>query len=324
MIKKFIISTLYLTFCLIGFSLNAEEILPELKPTAMVDDTVVTFGDLFTDLKEKHDIVVANAPEPGKKIIISARHILKLSRDHNVRWRNSSAVKNVSITRLSTVITVAELSGLISDELKNLYQSEQNFDIRYYNRNVKIHLPSGYDVQDLSIKNIALDKKSDKFSAIIGAPTGFGSETLITVNGRTLKVAQVPTLIKTIRKGEVIQASHIEWISIPEAQVSRNMILDMDRLVGMTPRTQIKEGATIRLSEVNRPILVKRGSLVQISFNTSRISLSTIGKAIDNGGKGDVIKVKNNSSDKIITAVVLGENQVQVSAGIGNFVLLNN
>ena len=306
-----------------SFLANAQAILPELKPTAIIDDSVVTLGDLFTDLKEKQDIVVANAPEPGQKILISARHVLKVTRQNNVRWRNSVGVKNITVSRMSTIVSIPELKDKLTAELKNLSYTEKNLDLRFYNKNGKIHLPNGYDVADLTVRNISLDKKSDKFSALIGAPTGGGGETLHTVNGRILRVTMVPTLSKTIRSGEVIKSTDITWTSLPDQQVSRNMIRSQDKLIGMTPRSQIKEGNPIRLNEIDRPVLIKRGSLVKVHFSSAKINLSTLGKAMEKGGLGDVIQVKNNTSNKLISAIVLGPNQVQVNTDASKLVLLN-
>lgn len=316
-------ASLLIVFMCHSFLANAQAILPELKPTAIIDDSVVTLGDLFTDLKEKQDIVVANAPEPGQKILISARHVLKVTRQNNVRWRNSVGVKNITVSRMSTIVSIPELKDKLTAELKNLSYTEKNLDLRFYNKNGKIHLPNGYDVADLTVRNISLDKKSDKFSALIGAPTGGGGETLHTVNGRILRVTMVPTLSKTIRSGEVIKSTDITWTSLPDQQVSRNMIRSQDKLIGMTPRSQIKEGNPIRLNEIDRPVLIKRGSLVKVHFSSAKINLSTLGKAMEKGGLGDVIQVKNNTSNKLISAIVLGPNQVQVNTDASKLVLLN-
>lgn len=321
---KYIYSSI--AFALLAFStmsVMAQENLPELKSSAMVDDSVIMLSDLFIDLDESQDIVIGNAPEPGKKIQVSARHLLKVTRANNIRWRNSAGIKNVMISRVSNVVSYSDLRDDLAAELKNLYHTDQNLDVRFYNRNGKIHLPNGFDAADINIKNISLDKRSDKFSALIGAPTGDGREVLHTVNGRTIRVIMVPSLARTIRSGDVISASDIKWISLPDSQVSRNIIRASDKLIGMTPRNQIKEGVAVRLTDVNRPVLVKRGSLVKINFTTAKINLTTIGKAIENGGQGDVIQVKNNASSKIISAIVLGPNQVEVHADASSLVLLN-
>lgn len=319
---KILFKTIVISAAFIS-NVMAQDILPELKPEALVNDTVITLGDLFRDLDEKSDLVIASAPEPGKRVLIPARQVLAVTRANDIRWNNSAAVKNVIVKRMSTILTVHDLKDILVNAIQDQYLGFQEFDVRFYNQNTKIHVPNGYDVSDLEIKDLVLDSKNSKFTAMIAAPTGAGTETLYKINGRTMKVALIPTLGTTLRKGSIINASNINWVSVPESQVGRNIIRNEDQLVGMTPRTQIREGAPIRLSEVNRPTLVKRGALVKINFNTNKISLSTIGKAVQDGGKGDVIQVKNPSSNKIITAVVLGENQVQVGNDLGSLVLLN-
>lgn len=323
MIKYMHNSIILIILAFTSISAKAQENLPELRHSAMVDDSVIMLSDLFNDLDEEQNIVIGNSPAPGKKIQISARQILKVTRANNIRWRNSAGIKNVMISRVSHVVNYSDLSPILAAELKNLYHTDQKLDVRFYNRKGQIHLPNGFDAGDIDIKNISLDKRSDKFSALIGAPTGDGGEVLYTVNGRTIRVTMVPSLVRTIRSGDIITASDINWISLPDNQVSRNIIRASDKLIGMTPRNQIKEGVAVRLTDVNRPMLVKRGSLVKINFNTSKISLTTIGKAVENGGKGDVIQVKNNASNKIISAIVLGPNQVEVHADVSSLVLLN-
>lgn len=323
MIKKLYITLSFVLLSFLGTIAYAQDVLPELKPSVTVDDNVITLNDLFSDLTEKQSIVIATAPEPGKRVLVSARHILKLTRANNVRWRNSAGVTNVIVTRMSTVVGYKDLADALTAELKNLNHSNRNLEIRFYNRNGKIHLPKGFDAADISIKNITVDRGNDKFSALVAAPTGSGAEVLHTINGRIISVTMVPALARTIRNGDVIKASDIKWVSLADNQVSRNIIRTSDQLIGMTPRNQIKEGNTVRLSDVDRPVLIKRGALVKINFNTSKISLSTIGKAVEKGGKGDVIQVKNNASQKIISAIVLGPNLVEVRADVSSLVLLN-
>ncbi len=175
----------------------------------------------------------------------------------------------------------------------------------------------------MTIQKISLDKKSDKFSALISAPIGSDIETQHIINGRILRVTMVPSLSHTIRSGETIKASDIKWISLADNMVSRDTITHKDKLIGMTPRNQLKAEAPVRLSDIRRPILVKRGSLVQINFSTAKINLTTIGKAVEDGGQGDVIQVVNNSSKITISATVLGLNQVEVSTPNNNLVLMN-
>ena len=167
MIKKLYITLSFVLLSFLGTIAYAQDVLPELKPSVTVDDNVITLNDLFSDLTEKQSIVIATAPEPGKRVLVSARHILKLTRANNVRWRNSAGVTNVIVTRMSTVVGYKDLADALTAELKNLNHSNRNLEIRFYNRNGKIHLPKGFDAADISIKNITVDRGNDKFSALV-------------------------------------------------------------------------------------------------------------------------------------------------------------
>jgi flagella basal body P-ring formation protein FlgA len=58
---------------------------------------------------------------------------------------------------------------------------------------------------------------------------------------------------------------------------------------------------------------VTKGNLVTIEMRNAGMSLSTQGKALEEGSLGDVIRVTNISSNKIIEAKVNGTNRVDVT-----------
>jgi flagellar basal body P-ring formation protein FlgA len=161
------------------------------------------------------------------------------------------------------------------------------------------------------------------FLSAIAVPDGSGNETLQTVTGRAIRVSTIPSLSRTIRNGDVIKESDIKWLTVPAAQVGNNMIRSKDQLIDMTPRNQINAESPIRLSDIQRPILVKRGNLVKINFSSDKLSLTTMGKAMESGGIGDVIRVINTTSNKTISAIISGPDQVEVSLGSNNLIVLN-
>ena len=58
-------------------------------------------------------------------------------------------------------------------------------------------------------------------------------------------------------------------------------------------------------------LLVKRGQEVVLLANTSSLSVRMSGKALADGAKGDLIKVRNTSSQRIVEGIVL-ENGIVV------------
>ena len=83
--------------------------------------------------------------------------------------------------------------------------------------------------------------------------------------------------------------------------------------VARTTLIAIEQGQRrVRMNELQRPIMVQRNSLVTISLRTPYMSLTTQGRAIEDGGKGDVIHVTNLQSKRTFEAVVDGPNSVVV------------
>ncbi|MNF12653.1 flagellar basal body P-ring biosynthesis protein FlgA [compost metagenome] len=56
-----------------------------------------------------------------------------------------------------------------------------------------------------------------------------------------------------------------------------------------------------------------KGSLVTITLATENLTLSVQGKALQDGGRGDVIRVVNTQSNRILEATVAGPSIVAVA-----------
>lgn len=65
-------------------------------------------------------------------------------------------------------------------------------------------------------------------------------------------------------------------------------------------------------SELANPPRIKKGSTVMISTNINGIVVSAQGEAMQDGKAGDTIKVRNIASKKIVSAIVINSEQVEV------------
>ena len=55
--------------------------------------------------------------------------------------------------------------------------------------------------------------------------------------------------------------------------------------------------------------------MITMMFQSPLMTLTDIGRAIEGGGRGDVIQVMNLQSKKVVFATVTGPNQAQVALG---------
>jgi flagella basal body P-ring formation protein FlgA len=68
----------------------------------------------------------------------------------------------------------------------------------------------------------------------------------------------------------------------------------------------------ILFSDVISPLLIKKNDKVNIHYHKNGISIETIGIALEDAGAGDMVKVKNIDSNKVVVAKVKSAGVVEV------------
>jgi flagella basal body P-ring formation protein FlgA len=135
------------------------------------------------------------------------------------------------------------------------------------------------------------------------------------VQGRVFAASPVPVLRHAVSAGEVIRKDDLEIVYRRDDQLAPDTVTDPKRLVGTSPRSRLRLGEPIRSSDTRLPILVTRNSQIIIKLDAGAMQLTAQGRAIDEGAKGDVIRVLNLQSNKTIEATVAGPDLATVNLG---------
>lgn len=121
----------------------------------------------------------------------------------------------------------------------------------------------------------------------------------------------VPT--RNIARGDIIADSDLSYDTVPASHAFGGAATAIDQLAGKQARRFLRVGQPVRGSDVRAPILVTKGSTVTMTFSAPGISLTAVGKAMSEGGMGEMVTVLNPVSYRQITATVTGPGTV--SAG---------
>ncbi len=132
------------------------------------------------------------------------------------------------------------------------------------------------------------------------------------LNGRFAAVVSVPVLNRRLTGNDVISDIDIAWQDVPENRLRRDTIMDESRLIGKAPRRVISQNRPIREHEVEQPVAVERGKLVQVHFNHGGVHIRTMAEANEDGSVGDIIRVRNVDSGNILQARVLSASDTEV------------
>lgn len=122
----------------------------------------------------------------------------------------------------------------------------------------------------------------------------------------------IPVLKQPLARGETITRQAIEFIPEPQ-RLGGNVVTIVERVVGMAAKRALRAGEALRQSDLERPVLVRKGSLVSMETRRGPLSVTTVGKALANGAMGDIIPLANARSKRTIEARVIGPDRVSAT-----------
>lgn len=127
--------------------------------------------------------------------------------------------------------------------------------------------------------------------------------------------ADVPVVVakEYILKGEVFTENNIEEVFLPHTTYRKGMVESIHEILGKEARRNISNKEYMNHKMATPPVLVRKGSVINIIYKSKGLNLRTIGVSTENGRLGDSIKVLNKASNKAVWGKVLKENEVEVN-----------
>ena len=281
-----------------------------LRESVSVKSKLVRLNDLFSGTGEKADIAVAYAPVPGKRAIFDSRWLYRVARAYGLNWRPLGFQDQIVIMRESQVITREEIEDHIRAALIDR-GADPNTKVELSNRMMRLYVASDV-AASVGVEDVSYEPRTGRFTAILVAPAGDPGATRTRVTGRLHRETDVPVPAKRILANEVITERDIKWVKVRQNRLPRGVIVDINELIGKSPKRWLRAGIPVRAANVQPPILVPKGSLVTIYLKVPRMMLTAQGKALENGSDGDVIRINNTQSNKVIEAEVTGVAKVAV------------
>ena len=281
-----------------------------LRESVSVKSKLVRLNDLFSGTGEKADIAVAYAPVPGKRAIFDSRWLYRVARAYGLNWRPLGLQDQIVIERESQVITREEIEDHIRAALIDR-GADPNTKVELSNRMMRLYVASDA-AASVGVEDVSYEPRTGRFTAILISPAGDPGATRTRVTGRLHRETDVPVPAKRILANEVITERDIKWVKVRQNRLPRGVIVDINELIGKSPKRWLRAGIPVRAANVQPPILVPKGSLVTIYLKAPRMMLTAQGKALENGSDGDVIRINNTQSNKVIEAEVTGVAKVAV------------
>lgn len=286
-----------------------------LKTDSTVSGSTITLADVFDGAPEdKAAKVLGLAPQPGEQLVIPSRTLLRVAMALGLPWRPSAPEDSVTVTRSASIITPDMIRASIKkavDEAAAQKNMDGHYDFTVKTAIDKIVLPPE-SAADIMVTDVVLKPENNSFAVTLVAPAQGKPLKTVHVNGVLQRLTSVPVLKETLQAGALIGARDLEIVDIADAGLPRDAILRQEDLIGMTPRRMVAAGKPVRTGEIESPRMVTRGDTVTMIFQGGGLQLTTQGKALEHGAKGDQVHVVNASSNKTIAGIVTANREVTI------------
>jgi flagella basal body P-ring formation protein FlgA len=126
-------------------------------------------------------------------------------------------------------------------------------------------------------------------------------------------MADVVTVIRPMGKHAYIQLADLAVERRDLSDLSSDTVCRIEDALGNRTTRMIYPDTVLQSSMFASPPLVRRGDIVKIVANSGPMVITATGVVKQQGGKGEMVRVVNTDSNRIITARVTGPGAVEVN-----------
>lgn len=253
-------------------------------------------------------IMVAVSPKPGEVLSLRGEDILSSMKREGVKLDQVaySLPSEVKVSRAYREIPLAEIERAVDSMLKSSGRDIQvkNFE---YAKPFKV-APHAAQIQAIAIKPIQPGQVGIDLQSTDGSNDARFQLRAMVDEWKLIAIAG-----RSVSKGSAFTGADIEMRNFNTALIGRDVLESPSDVIGAVASREIGAGEPLRKSMLTVPPTIASGSKVIILFKSGFLEASASGTALENGMKGQAIRVKNDNSQKIVTGVVSEAGLVNVS-----------
>lgn len=287
-----------------------------LKQKAEVSGEYIRLGDLFSGLDAAADQTpAAPAPALGKDAILTAEWLKQLAKKHGIDWTPSSDQSTATVHRAADKIGEDEVKAALTAALREKGLPE-TADLLIQKGDLPLLVPARSDWR--------LEPARAEYNA---QRQTFEVETDLTVNreklsspvfsGKVRLFVTVPVARRDMKAGQIVTRDDIAVNRVAQDGRRRIDPANIDDLIGKEIKRTVRAGQNITANDVQTQVMVAKGKVVTLNFSKGNIMLSAKGKALENGGLGDSVRVMNLQSKSVVQGTVTGPETVLIPAAGG-------
>jgi len=202
----------------------------------------------------------------------------------------------------------SQLTQLLTQEIA---QWQRQSALKSVEHNIKVRVPSGAGKLKLCPEPLQIDAGTGLVFGNVQRKVVCASKSWsLFVRAKVKVTARLPVANRSMKRGEFIGVQDIEWQPIVLGASDRDLITRTDDIIGRQVSRKLRRHRAIQLHHLSAPQWVNIGDKVIIEARSQGFYANMAGEALESGGEGEAIRVKNLSSGKVITAFPTAKGRV--------------
>ena len=199
--------------------------------------------------------------------------------------------------------------AIVAKMMADFQLDESMFEIEMLSHQLKT---LDVDIQQLQFKSLSQKDPIGLYTLLVD----------IEVEGKTVESSQVRTRIKKfqevmvaadkLRRHDIISEKRIEFSRMEVTHIISQPLTALSQTEGYRVRSSISLGDVITKNDLELIPDIEVGDIATIVYSEGIFKVTAEGVAMQAGNAGEYIKLKNNTSKKIIIARIIDSNSVAI------------
>lgn len=287
------------------------------RADAIVSDEMIRLGDIAQidspNVQDDEAIIqlkrisVGASPKAGDSMTLEGTQVLERLRDEGVRLDSLrySLPRQIAVTRAFREVKMEELERALTSFLS---KGDKQIDVKQLIVDKPVRVPT----DSLGLEVVALQTTRPGHIGVDYKSVAGSDEVRFQLRAVADEWRLMPVATRPLVKGSLVTANDVQLTKMNSAVVGRDAVENLGDIVGRSLTKDIGQGEMFKAAAVVVPPVVTAGSRITIVFRQNRLEVTASGIALENGGLGQDIRVRNESSKKVVIAKVIEPGLVMV------------
>lgn len=276
-----------------------------LGDVAEVSSPLVTDDEAVIGLQR---ILLSEGITPGEKRTLAASDVLQklVAEGVNLDQVRYMLPRAIAVSRAGRAIERSEIKAAIERYLLGEGRNAALKDITYPSQSYVV--PGIASIEARPLATTGSGARMFSIDALVPGEQPVQFSVPATID----EWIEVPVATRPLGKGSIIEGSDVMMARMNTNALPADIIRDTKDVLGLAALREIEPGEVMRKQKLQLPAIVAAGAPVVAVFRSGSLEVTARATALDAGAMGQELRVRNDTSKKVIVGTVIAPGLVEV------------